>query len=84
MKIGTATVQLLMEESAMEPNFTTPRCSSPTGGPRVAERRIASWLMPDHYDEATNSLKLSVHSWLLSVGGKRILIDTCIRHRQVA
>ena len=36
------------------------------------------WLLPNHYDEPSGSLKLSVHSWLLSVGGKRILIDTCV------
>ena len=36
------------------------------------------WLVPNHYEEASDSLKLSVHSWLLTVGGKRILIDTCV------
>ena len=26
--------------------------------------------MPAHYDEASGFLKLSVHSWLLTIGGK--------------
>ena len=30
------------------------------------------------------SLKLSVHSWLLTVGGKRILIDTCVGNHKSA
>jgi glyoxylase-like metal-dependent hydrolase (beta-lactamase superfamily II) len=36
------------------------------------------WLVPGHYDPASGMLKLSIHSWLLTVGGKRILIDTCV------
>jgi glyoxylase-like metal-dependent hydrolase (beta-lactamase superfamily II) len=35
------------------------------------------WLAPDHYDPASNLLKLSVHSWLLQVDGRKILIDCC-------
>ena len=56
---------------------STPRCSSRTGSPAwCSEHR--DWLLPNHYDEPSGSLKLSVHSWLLTVGGKRILIDTCV------
>jgi len=36
------------------------------------------WMMPDHYDPKSGFLKLSIHSWLLEVGGKKILIDTCV------
>ena len=36
------------------------------------------WMVPDHYDPATGFLKLSIHSWLLEIGGKKILIDTCV------
>jgi glyoxylase-like metal-dependent hydrolase (beta-lactamase superfamily II) len=36
------------------------------------------WMVPDHFDPASGKLKLSVHSWLLEVGGKKVLIDTCI------
>jgi len=37
-----------------------------------------SWMAPNHYDPATGFLKISIHSWLIEVGGKKILIDTCI------
>src|ERR1044072_529287 len=37
-----------------------------------------SWMVPDHYDPKSGFLKLSIHSWLLEVGGRKILIDTCI------
>src|SRR4051794_2573934 len=35
------------------------------------------WLAPHHYDAAQGLIKLSVHSWLLQVGGRKILIDCC-------
>jgi len=35
------------------------------------------WLVPNHYDPDTGLIKLSVHSWLLQIGGKKILIDAC-------
>jgi glyoxylase-like metal-dependent hydrolase (beta-lactamase superfamily II) len=37
----------------------------------------AQWLAPHHYDPASGLLKISVHSWLLEVGGRKILIDAC-------
>jgi glyoxylase-like metal-dependent hydrolase (beta-lactamase superfamily II) len=37
----------------------------------------ASWLAPSHYDPAQDLIKLSVHSWLLRIGGKTFLIDAC-------
>src|ERR1041384_1984997 len=36
------------------------------------------WMVPDHFDPASGYLKLSVHSWLIEIGGRKILIDTCI------
>ncbi len=36
-----------------------------------------TWLAPNHYDPATGLVKLSVHSWLLQLGGRKILIDSC-------
>ena len=41
----------------------------------VAEH--ASWLAPHHYEAETGLIKLSVHSWLLQLGGQKILIDAC-------
>ncbi len=35
------------------------------------------WLAPNHYDPASDKLKLSVHSWLLQIDGRKILIDGC-------
>jgi glyoxylase-like metal-dependent hydrolase (beta-lactamase superfamily II) len=37
----------------------------------------AHWLAPGHLDAATGFIKLSVHSWLMQIGGKKILIDCC-------
>jgi glyoxylase-like metal-dependent hydrolase (beta-lactamase superfamily II) len=36
-----------------------------------------SWLAPHHYEASTGLIRLVVHSWLLQVGGKNILIDSC-------
>ena len=35
------------------------------------------WLAPHHYEAESACIRLSVHSWLLKVGGKTILIDSC-------
>ncbi len=35
------------------------------------------WLAPNHYDPKSNKLLLSVHSWLLQLDGRKILIDGC-------
>ena len=35
------------------------------------------WLAPHHYDIASKKITLSVHSWLLQVDGRKILIDCC-------
>src|SRR3954454_18056293 len=37
-----------------------------------------NWMVPDHYDPKSGYLKLSIHSWLLEIDGKKILIDTCV------
>jgi glyoxylase-like metal-dependent hydrolase (beta-lactamase superfamily II) len=36
-----------------------------------------SWLAPHHYDRQSGKIKLSVHSWLLQLDGRKILIDGC-------
>ena len=35
----------------------------------------AHWMAPHHYDAERDLIKLSVHSWLLKIGGQTILID---------
>src|SRR5258708_8409444 len=37
----------------------------------------AHWMAPHHYDAEKDLIKLSVHSWLLQTGSKKILIDCC-------
>src|SRR5262249_11554733 len=37
----------------------------------------APWLAPHHYEAETGLIKLSIHSWLLQIGGQKILIDAC-------
>ena len=39
--------------------------------------RHKHWLAPHHYDLTTGLIKLSVHSWLLQIDSKNILIDAC-------
>jgi glyoxylase-like metal-dependent hydrolase (beta-lactamase superfamily II) len=36
------------------------------------------WMAPHHFDPAKNALKLSIHSWLIRLGCRTILVDTCI------
>jgi len=74
LRIGAATAARI--EESYEPNFDAVRFF-PDWTPAVLQEH-ASWIAPDHYDPASGMLKLSVHSWLLSVGGKRILIDACV------
>ena len=42
-----------------------------------------AWLAPHHYEAETGKIRLSVHSWLLQVGGKKILIDSCCGNNKV-
>jgi glyoxylase-like metal-dependent hydrolase (beta-lactamase superfamily II) len=37
----------------------------------------AHWLAPNHFEAESGLIKLSVHSWVLKMGGKTILIDSC-------
>ena len=68
VKLGAATVQRI--EESYEPNFDA-KMFFPDWKPEVVQQH-RDWLVPSHYDEASGWLKLSVHSWLLTVGGKRI------------
>jgi glyoxylase-like metal-dependent hydrolase (beta-lactamase superfamily II) len=74
VKIGAATAARI--EETYEPNFEAKKFF-PDWSEHVAQEH-AAWLAPEHYDAASGFLKLSVHSWLLTVGGKRILIDACV------
>ena len=49
----------------------------PDWRPRLVEEH-RGWMAPDHYDPATDCLKLSIHSWLIRLGGRTLLVDTCV------
>jgi glyoxylase-like metal-dependent hydrolase (beta-lactamase superfamily II) len=54
--------------------------------PEFTDAHLAAhkhWLAPNHYVPETGQIKLSVHSWLLHVGGKKILIDGCCGNNKV-
>jgi glyoxylase-like metal-dependent hydrolase (beta-lactamase superfamily II) len=54
--------------------------------PDITEAQLAEhkqWLAPHHYDAEQGLIKLSVHSWLLQVGGQKILIDGCCGNNKV-
>src|SRR6266404_1407500 len=74
VKIGSGTAVRI--EESYEPNFAA-KTFFADWRPEVVEEHRA-WMVPNHYDEASGWLKLSIHSWLLRVGGKNILIDTCV------
>ena len=48
--------------------------------PQVTDELLAQhkhWMAPHHYEAETGRIRLAVHSWLLQIGGKKILIDCC-------
>ena len=72
--IGAAKITRI--EETYEPNFDA-KWFFPDWQPDVVERH-RDWMLPNHYDPASGKLKLSVHSWFVQVGGRNILIDTCV------
>ena len=74
VKLGGATATRI--EETYEPNFEATKFFADWTPDTVRQHR--DWMVPNHYDEASGWLKLSIHSWLIKVGGKRILIDTCV------
>ena len=54
--------------------------------PELTDAELAEhlpWMAPHHYEAATGRIHLAVHSWLLKVGGKTILIDACCGNNKV-
>ena len=74
VKIGDATVTRIEETYA--PNFDAKKFFS-DWRTEIVEKHY-DWMLPNHFDPASGMIKLSVHSWLITVGGKRILIDGCV------
>jgi glyoxylase-like metal-dependent hydrolase (beta-lactamase superfamily II) len=74
VKLGAGTATRI--EESYEPNFEAPKFF-PDWTPSVVQEH-RDWMVSNHYDAGSNFLKLSIHSWLLRIGGKTILIDTCV------
>jgi glyoxylase-like metal-dependent hydrolase (beta-lactamase superfamily II) len=72
--IGAA--KLTRIEETYEPNFEARTFFADWRDEIVAPH--LGWMVPNHFDPASGRLKLSIHSWLLDIGGRKILIDTCI------
>jgi glyoxylase-like metal-dependent hydrolase (beta-lactamase superfamily II) len=71
--VGNAKVARIEEtyQAIYDPRQVFPEFTDEIG------REHAHWLAPHHYDPASHKIKLSVHSWLLQIGGQKILIDSC-------
>ncbi|HUN50366.1 MAG TPA: MBL fold metallo-hydrolase [Candidatus Sulfotelmatobacter sp.] len=72
--IGAATVTRI--EESYEPNFSA-AAFFPDWRPEIVDAH-RDWMVPAHYDPASDFLKLSVHSWLIKLDGRTILVDTCV------
>ena len=73
--IGAATVSRI--EESYEPNFAATDFFPKDWRPEIVEQN-RDWMLPNHFDAASGKLKLSIHSWLVKVGGRTILIDACV------
>ncbi len=54
--------------------------------PELSEAELAAhlpWLAPHHYDADKGLIRLSVHSWLIQIDGRKILIDACCGNNKV-
>ena len=74
LTIGAARVTRI--EEMYEAHWDAP-AFFPDWRPRLVEEH-RGWMAPDHYDPATDCLKLSIHSWLIRLGGRTLLVDTCV------
>ncbi len=82
IKIGAATVTRV-EEMFDDASFKV-ESFLPSHDPAALAGHM-SWLRHGHINEATGSLVLSIHSWLVRTDRHTILIDTCIgnhKHRE--
>jgi glyoxylase-like metal-dependent hydrolase (beta-lactamase superfamily II) len=73
-KLGSATVTRIEEQ--VGPNDSTAGAFLPD---LLREKfdRHASWMVPVHYDPASDRLITSNHSWLIRTGRHTILLDSC-------
>lgn len=78
LRIGAATVTRI--EESYEANFEARSFFADWSDAAIAPH--LHWLAPAHYDSESGWLKLSVHSWLVRVGGRTVLIDGCVGNRK--
>ena len=74
VKIGGATVTRIEESYA--PIFDATKFF-PDWRPNVVDEH-RDWMVPDHYDPTSGSLKFSVHSWLIKLGGRAIRLTLAL------
>lgn len=72
-KVGAATITRI--EETYLPIYPASEIFPDFSAAHLAEH--GHWLSPHHYEPQTGKLKLSVHSWLVELGGRKILIDGC-------
>jgi glyoxylase-like metal-dependent hydrolase (beta-lactamase superfamily II) len=72
-KVGEATITRVEETNV--PSYKLRDVFTEMTDAQFSEHR--HWLAPHHYEAESGRIRLSVHSWLLKVGGKTILIDSC-------
>ena len=78
VKIGGATVTRIEESYA--PIFDATKFF-PDWRPNVVDEH-RDWMLPDHYDPTSGFLKFSVHSWLIKLAGRAILIDAYVGNHE--
>src|SRR4051812_49923994 len=70
--IGAAKITRI--EESYEPNFEA-RTFFPDWRDEIVAPHM-HWLAPNHYDPASGRLKLSIHSWLIEIGGGGEILHT--------
>jgi glyoxylase-like metal-dependent hydrolase (beta-lactamase superfamily II) len=73
LKVGEATIARVEETN--KPVYPL-RDIFPQATDEVLARH-KHWMVPHHYEAETGRIRLAVHSWLLQIGGRKILIDCC-------
>ena len=78
-KVGEATITRI--EETYGPCYPLREIFPEFNDAHMAEHK--RWLAPHHYDADSGLIRLRVHSWLLKVGGKKILIDSCCGNNKI-
>jgi glyoxylase-like metal-dependent hydrolase (beta-lactamase superfamily II) len=81
MKLQIGAARITRIEETYGPTYPLRKIFPDCTDDLVAQHR--HWLSPHHYDADSGLIKLSVHSWLLEIGGKKILIDGCCGNNKV-